>query len=68
MQDLGEEEGKGLSPGLSYLEHVCQMLEEIARQQINNRALQMEMDAQRTHQDMEVSQVKAFMHRIFARH
>lgn len=66
MQDLGEEE-KGLSPGLSYLEQVCQMLEEIARQQMHNRALQMGMEALREHQDAEVSQVKTSMHRIFCK-
>ncbi|XP_056259232.1 uncharacterized protein si:dkey-106l3.7 isoform X2 [Seriola aureovittata] len=48
---LGEEVGTGLSPGLSYLEQVCQMLEEIARQQMHNRALQTEADALREHQD-----------------
>lgn len=60
MQDLGEEEGKGLSPGLSYLEQVCQMLEEVARQQMHNQALQMDANASREHQDMEESQVKTF--------
>lgn len=34
-----------LSPGLVYLEHVCQMLEEIARQQLQSNALQMEEEA-----------------------
>lgn len=56
VQDLGEDERTGLSPGLCYLEQVCQMLEEIARQQMHSRALQMEMDALQEHQDMEVSQ------------
>lgn len=60
MQDLGEEEVKGLSPGLSYLEQVCQMLEEVARQQMHNQALQMDANAPREHQDVEVSQVKTF--------
>uniref|UniRef100_UPI0037E7F713 uro-adherence factor A n=1 Tax=Semicossyphus pulcher TaxID=241346 RepID=UPI0037E7F713 len=50
---LHEEEGSALSPGLCYLEQVCQMLEEIARQQMHSRALQKEMDALREHQDME---------------
>lgn len=45
-----------LSPGLMYLEQVCQMLEEIARQQMQNRALQMERDALQEHQELEVSQ------------
>lgn len=67
MQDLGEEEGKGLSPGLSYLEQVCQMLEEVARQQMHNQALQMDTNAPREHQDTEVSQVKTFMYTISER-
>ncbi|XP_067430426.1 serine-rich adhesin for platelets [Thunnus thynnus] len=50
-EDLGEEARTALSPGLNYLEQVCQMLEEIARQQMHNRALQMEMDALQEHQD-----------------
>lgn len=61
MQELSEEEGKGLSPGLSYLEQVCQMLEEIARQQMHNQALQREMNALREDQDMDVKQVTEFM-------
>ncbi|KAM8744324.1 uncharacterized protein AB9X84_018329 isoform 1-T1 [Acanthopagrus schlegelii] len=56
LEDLGEEEVKGLSPGLSYLEQVCQMLEEVARQQMHNQALQMDANAPREHQDVEVSQ------------
>ncbi|XP_074547085.1 uncharacterized protein LOC141805794 [Halichoeres trimaculatus] len=52
----GDEKRKDLSPGLCYLEQVCQMLEEIARQQMHSQALQMEMDALREHGDMEVSQ------------
>ncbi|XP_070780576.1 uncharacterized protein [Enoplosus armatus] len=50
---LSEEEWNGLSPGLSYLEQVCQMLEETARQQMHSQGLQMERDAQREHQDTE---------------
>ncbi|XP_044031140.1 uncharacterized protein si:dkey-106l3.7 isoform X1 [Siniperca chuatsi] len=53
LEDLGEQEGKGLSPGLSYLEQVCQMLEEIARQQMHTLALQMETNALREHQHAE---------------
>lgn len=37
-QDLSEEEGRELSPGLSYLEQVCRTLEEFARQQMNRQA------------------------------
>lgn len=55
-EDLGEQEGTRLSPGLYYLEQVCQMLEEIARQQMHSRALQMETDALREHQSIEVNQ------------
>ncbi|KAK5878821.1 hypothetical protein CesoFtcFv8_024197 [Champsocephalus esox] len=55
-EDLGAEEGNELSPGLLYLEQVCQMLEEIAKQQMHSRALQMETDALREHQDLEESQ------------
>ncbi|KAM8829085.1 uncharacterized protein AB9W97_004693 [Spinachia spinachia] len=35
---------QGLSPGLCYLEHLCQTLEEFARQQMHGRASQMEKD------------------------
>ncbi|TKS84567.1 hypothetical protein D9C73_018665 [Collichthys lucidus] len=52
-QDLGEEEVNGLSPGLCYLEQVCQMLEEIARQQMHSQALRMEMNALQECQDSE---------------
>ncbi|KAM4634867.1 uncharacterized protein ACJ7VT_004138 [Polymixia lowei] len=45
-----EEEKERLSPGLSYLEQVCRMLEEIARLQMRNRGLQMEMVALQDHQ------------------
>lgn len=55
-----------MSPGLCYLEQVCQMLEEIARQQMHSQALQMEMNALQECQDSEVSQVKIFTH-IFAK-
>lgn len=47
-----------MSPGLCYLEQVCQMLEEIARKQMRSRAIQTEMDALREHENMELSQVK----------
>ncbi|KAK1884274.1 Kinesin-like protein KIN-14C [Dissostichus eleginoides] len=56
LRGLGAEERKELSPGLLYLEQVCQMLEEIAKQQMHSRALQMETDALREHQDLEESQ------------
>ncbi|XP_078127187.1 uncharacterized protein LOC144531115 isoform X1 [Sander vitreus] len=55
-EDLGEKDRNGLSPGLCYLEQVCQILEEIAGKQMHSRALQMEIDAQWEHQDMKVSQ------------
>ncbi|XP_075901056.1 uncharacterized protein LOC142900573 isoform X3 [Nelusetta ayraudi] len=38
LEDLSEEEGRELSPGLSYLEQVCRTLEEFARQQMNRPA------------------------------
>lgn len=38
VQDLSEEEGRELSPGLSYLEQVCRTLEEFARQQMQSQA------------------------------
>ncbi|KAK2819071.1 hypothetical protein Q5P01_024632 [Channa striata] len=50
-EEISEVERKELSPGLSYLEQVCQMLEEIARQQLQSRALQMETEALREDQD-----------------
>lgn len=61
VQELSEEEGQVLSPGLSYLEQVCQMLEEIARQQMHSRALQRQMNALQEHRDTEVNQVTALM-------
>ncbi|KAM6975857.1 uncharacterized protein LKV04_015117 [Tautogolabrus adspersus] len=57
LEVLGEEKKKELSPGLLYLEQVCQMLEEIARQQMHSQALQMEMDALREHQELEMEAV-----------
>lgn len=47
-QDLSGDEAKGLSPGLCYLEHVCQMLEEFAEQQWHNQALQREKNSPQT--------------------
>ncbi|XP_074473241.1 uncharacterized protein LOC141757000 [Sebastes fasciatus] len=52
----GEEAVTLMSPGLCYLEQVCQMLEEIARKQMRSRAIQTEMDALREHENMELSQ------------
>lgn len=49
------QEGKELSPGLNYLEQVCQMLEEVARQQLHSRVLQTEMDALSEDQDSQIS-------------
>ncbi|KAK2888372.1 uncharacterized protein si:dkey-106l3.7 isoform X2 [Channa argus] len=46
--ELGRKE---LSPGLRYLEQLCQTLEEIARQQLQNQVLQIEMDALQEDQD-----------------
>ncbi|XP_034402671.1 uncharacterized protein si:dkey-106l3.7 isoform X2 [Cyclopterus lumpus] len=55
-KDLGEQEKTRLSPGLRYLEQVCQMLEEIARQQMHSQAFQMEINALQEHQNTEVTQ------------
>ncbi|XP_069020103.1 uncharacterized protein [Embiotoca jacksoni] len=55
-EGLGVEERKDLSPGLSYLEQVCQMLEEIAKHQMHNRSSQMETDALWEHQDTQMNQ------------
>ncbi|XP_040914690.1 uncharacterized protein si:dkey-106l3.7 [Toxotes jaculatrix] len=55
LEELGEEERTGLSPGLIYLEQVCQMLEEIARQQMHNTVLEMEMDTLRENQGKQAS-------------
>ncbi|XP_060916843.1 uncharacterized protein si:dkey-106l3.7 isoform X2 [Labrus mixtus] len=57
LEVLGEEKKKELSPGLLYLEQVCQMLEEIARQQMHSQALQKEMDALREHEELEMEAV-----------
>ncbi|XP_029372068.1 uncharacterized protein LOC115052210 isoform X2 [Echeneis naucrates] len=56
VQELIEQGRKELSPGLRYLEQVCQMLEEIAKQQMQDRALQAEVDAPQEHQHMQESQ------------
>lgn len=56
LQDLSEEGTNGLSPGLCYLEHVCQMLEEFADQQRHKRALQRGRSGLQEHQEVEVSQ------------
>lgn len=45
---------EGLIPGLGYLEHVCRMLEEIARLQMHNQRLQVEMEALREQQESRV--------------
>ncbi|XP_056146823.1 uncharacterized protein si:dkey-106l3.7 isoform X2 [Lampris incognitus] len=45
----GGEDAVRSGPGLSYLEQVCRMLEQIARLQIHNRGLQMELDVLREH-------------------
>ncbi|XP_008288228.1 uncharacterized protein LOC103363308 [Stegastes partitus] len=54
-EGLGGQDGTELSPGLNYLEQVCQMLEEIARQQMHSRALQTEMDALCEDQDTQAA-------------
>ncbi|XP_030005036.1 uncharacterized protein LOC115429587 [Sphaeramia orbicularis] len=53
-EDFAGEQNTELSPGLMYLEQVCQMLEEIARKQMHNRVLQTEMEALQEHQEMQI--------------
>lgn len=67
LQDLREEEVRGLSPGLCYLENVCQMLEEFARQQAHKQEVQKEIYAPRECQEMELNQVIMFNYHIFAK-
>ncbi|MEQ2286843.1 hypothetical protein AMECASPLE_006598 [Ameca splendens] len=50
-QDCGVFEGKELSPGLCYLEWVCQKMEQYAKQQMQNQTLQMETDALQEHEE-----------------
>lgn len=57
-QDLSEDEAKGLSPGLCYLEHVCQRLEEFAEQQRHNQALQRQKNALKMHLEAEAGQAE----------
>lgn len=52
--DVCEGAYEGLIPGLGYLEHVCRMLEEIARLQMHNQRLQVEMEALREQQESRV--------------
>lgn len=66
VQDLEEADGTEVSPGFFYLERVCQVLEDIARQQIHNRALRMEMSALREHQGMQSSQVKIHLIHLYS--
>lgn len=54
-----------LSPGLSYLEQVCQTLEVIARQQMQNRASEMEARGVRQPQGLEVSQAEPITYHDF---
>ncbi|KAM4527311.1 uncharacterized protein PAE49_024216 isoform 2-T2 [Odontesthes bonariensis] len=56
-EGLGMEDRKELSPGLCYLEQVCQMLEDIARQQMHNQVLQEETETLEQQQDTQVSHV-----------
>lgn len=59
LQVLVGGEKAELSPGLVYLEHVCQMLEEIARQQLQSNALQMEEEALVEVQEPQEKQVRS---------
>lgn len=58
MQERGRE-ARVLSPGLLYLEQVCQILEDIAKQQMQNRETQAEFDTLCEHQELQVSQVNS---------
>ncbi|XP_034048763.1 uncharacterized protein si:dkey-106l3.7 isoform X2 [Thalassophryne amazonica] len=53
LKDPDQGEKKELSPGLSYLEQVCQMLENVAKQQMRSRALSIEMNNLRQHRPMQ---------------
>ncbi|KAG7499231.1 hypothetical protein JOB18_032787 [Solea senegalensis] len=53
LEECNEEERTGLSPGLCYLEQVCQMLEEVARQQIQNSTTLTEFHAPRENGDVQ---------------
>ncbi|RVE65696.1 hypothetical protein OJAV_G00119260 [Oryzias javanicus] len=44
-EDRGVEDKKELSPGLWYLEQVCQLLEDVAQKRINNQAVQTDTDS-----------------------
>ncbi|MEQ2197216.1 hypothetical protein XENOCAPTIV_025766 [Xenoophorus captivus] len=50
-RNCGVFEGKELSPGLCYLEWVCQKMEQYAKQQMQNQTLQMETDALQEHEE-----------------
>lgn len=58
LQERGRE-ARVLSPGLLYLEQVCQILEDIAKQQMQNRETQAEFDTLCEHQELQVSQVNS---------
>lgn len=51
-----------LSPAFIYLEQVCQKLEHIAREQIQNQTVQKEADVFGEHQDIQVKQVMLFIY------
>ncbi|KAL4004810.1 ectodysplasin-A [Sarotherodon galilaeus] len=55
-EGFGCSELKELSPGFIYLEQVCQKLEDIAKQQMENRALQMQADVLVEQKVFQVSQ------------
>ncbi|KAM8873110.1 uncharacterized protein ACB058_004781 isoform 2-T2 [Synchiropus picturatus] len=56
VEDPGGEEKTGLSPAFSYLEDVCQKLEKVAKEQMNIRSSQMEMESLQSHEGMQVNQ------------
>ncbi|XP_007566970.1 uncharacterized protein LOC103148224 isoform X2 [Poecilia formosa] len=50
-ESSGVFEGKELSPGLCYLEWVCQKMELYAKHQMQNQAMQAERDTQQKHEE-----------------
>ncbi|CAG5867376.1 unnamed protein product [Menidia menidia] len=56
-QGLGIEDRKELSPGLCYLEQVCQMLEDIAQKQMHHQASQEERETLEQRQDTQALEI-----------
>lgn len=54
MQSSVVFEGKELSPGLCYLEWVCQKMELYAKHQMQNQAMQAKTDTPQEHEEQKV--------------